>query len=222
VVKSVEAGARETSSTAATSAKLARWFRENGVGSQRWLEGESRWSVRLGEALLRADDPPYLVGPVWGAIESLKAPSAIIDHEEELTLLASTASRRRDVERVVEAARLAVQSMPFKQDAAWRLADLASLDSDKSVLYTNRGVLRVVARVTASTVDSTNQGSDGRIAAARLVGVEPESREANLALVVIAQSLCLPIAPKCEECPLNQACASANDFCTQIPLELVD
>lgn len=222
LIDSLDAAEHEPFSTTAWSGHLAGWFKANGVGTQRWLEGKSKWSIRLGEALLRPDDPPYMIGPVWGAIDGLADPSAILDRANELPLLASRPSHREDVERVIEAARLAQEGKPFIEDAAWRLANLASPDSDSSVLYTNRGVLRVVARVTGKPVDTTNQGSDGRIAAARLIGVEPEAREANLALVVLAQAICLPAAPRCGECPLSEICESADDLHVQMPLELVD
>lgn len=222
LLNSLEAAEPDGPSTNHTSAHLATWFNENGVGGQIWLEGQSKWSVRLGEALLSPDDPHYFVAPVWGAIRDLTDPADVVSRVSDLSMLASTPSRREDVARVVEAARLATEGKPFKEDAAWRLANLASPESDRTVLYTNRGVLRVVARVSGTPVDRTNQGSDGRIAIARLVGVEPDARPANLALVVIAQSICLPAEPRCGECPLEDVCESSHDFQRQMSFQLAD
>ena len=222
ILKSLDADEPDGPSTTRTASHLAMWFEDTGVGGQVWLEGESKWSVRLGEALLSPDDPHYFVTPVWGAIRDLKQPADVLGRASELTMLASSPSRKVDVARVVDAARLASEGEAFKEDAAWRLANLASPESDRTVLYTNRGVLRVVARVYGTPVDRTNQGSDGRIATARLVGVEPDARPANLALVVIAQSICLPTAPRCEECPLEDICKSSHELQRQMSLQLAD
>jgi hypothetical protein len=169
--------------------------------------------------LLKPGDPSYLVEPVWAAIRTVSSPEDVIERAPELRRLANKPSRKDDLDRLIAAASAAADDRGFKEDASWRLALVASPSSDRSILYTGKGILRVVARVTGTTVDRDNQGSDGRILAARMVGVE-ESRDANLALLVIGQSLCLPVSPRCGECPLHESCAYAGDAHLQMPLEL--
>ena len=121
---------------------------------------------------------------------------------------------------MIAAARAELAGSQFKWDQSWRLAHLASAGSDTSILYTGRGVLRVVARVTGTNVDRERQGSDGRLLAASFVGVEPYAREANLALVGIASSLCLSAAPRCWDCPLREICVFAEGAALQAAFDL--
>ena len=79
------------------------------------------------------------------------------------------------------------------------------------VVFTDRGVLRVAARVCGVPVDRTNQLSDGFIEVARLVGIGDRARRANLGLVELARSVCVPDRPKCSECPLQGECLFAAD-----------
>lgn len=217
---SLERGRRAVWTRMEISALLHDWYRENRVPGQPWLEGESVWTIRVGEALLRSGDPLYVIRPVWSAVEDITGPQDVVSREEDLRRLASKPSRREEVENVIAAARAELAGSQFKWDQSWRLAHLASAGSDTSILYTGRGVLRVVARVTGTNVDRERQGSDGRLLAASFVGVEPYAREANLALVGIASSLCLSAAPRCWECPLREICVFAEGAALQAAFDL--
>lgn len=220
VVASLGESSRRPLSTTEVSETLATWYRDNGALGLPWLEGESEWAIRLGGALLRSGDPPYLVNPIWAVVRTITRAHDVVEQRDDLRRLAAQPSRREDLERVIVAAQSASSGAPYKEDAAWRLAHLASQSSDRNILYTSGGVLRVVARTTGTNVDRENQGSDGRILAARMVGVEPLAREANLALLVIAQNVCLPVGPRCGECPLEPECAYAAEAHLQMPLVL--
>ena len=54
--------------------------------------------------------------------------------------------------------------------------------------------------------------SEGRIAIARVVGYGPDARSAQLALLELGTDVCLPLRPKCGQCPLRSWCRSADDF----------
>ena len=78
-------------------------------------------------------------------------------------------------------------------------------------------MLRVAARFTGTGVDARNKRSDGRMAVARMIGVDSVDEGgdatghwAHLALIELASRLCLPSRPKCARCPLEPWCASVS------------
>ena len=85
------------------------------------------------------------------------------------------------------------------------------------------GILRLAAFFNQSRVDQFNRRSDGRIAVARLVGVEPPDIDApgadavavagpaHLALFELAESVCRPEDQDHDNCPLRMWCPAASD-----------
>jgi DNA (cytosine-5)-methyltransferase 1 len=85
-------------------------------------------------------------------------------------------------------------------------------DAEEPVLVA-RGVLRVAARYTVeSTLEWKNRMTDGRLAIARMIGYGKNARDAQLALIEIAASICRPEARLCHACPLANSCASKREL----------
>ena len=108
-----------------------------------------------------------------------------------------------------------MRSVLSGQDSSVRLVALASPHCDDDILFSDRGVLRVVARFNGSRVDRANKLSDGRLELAGLIGSGRAASLANLALVEVAQSVCLPAKPRCSECPLAEHCSYGSGLGVQ-------
>jgi DNA (cytosine-5)-methyltransferase 1 len=79
-------------------------------------------------------------------------------------------------------------------------------DKSEEPVLTTRGVLRVTSRYKSISMERRNQLTDGRIAVARMLGLGPDSREAHLGLIEVAQAHCRIKNPVCSGCPLFATC----------------
>jgi len=220
--------------TREVSEVLADWWRKPRRLTIPWLAAQNRWTALQAEFLLdRAR--PNLAHQVWQFISTLKTP--------ELTL-----ERRADLESVLTGLQRA-ERLPALLDIASHLhdhpEDMESRDGLRragvppSVLDTTlrirtagnedpvtarTGILRLAALFNQSRVDQFNRRSDGRIAVARLIGVEPPDIDApgsdvaavagpaHLALFELAESVCRPEEQDHDNCPLRLWCPAASDL----------
>ena len=184
---------------------------------------ETRWQVVSAEHLLdRAQSS--VVELVWPALARWSTPEQTQVNQEQLRDLAAAFNR---VQRAAQLLELAdwLSKHPGALDEPEPLPlglagiteasrDVAALvipttDTDEPVLAT-KGVLRVAARVSGEPVDKRNRLTDGRLAVARLIGYGPTSRQAHLALIEVATSICRPVDPTCDVCPLSSVCHASR------------
>lgn len=219
-------------STRETAVELAGWFREKCDSlTLPWLNSASRWEVVAGELLLdRA--PPRVIRRLWPIIHKLtpssRRRSVDTDLVDGLIDMSRTVGRIKRAEAVAALAeRLAetpnlldgraeeVNRMVTLPGSVVDLAALAVPDGSRGhedegveepVLVT-KGVLRVARRFQANPVDRKNKMTDGRMAVARMIGFGPDARHAHLGLIELANSVCRPEHPACDECPLFAHCA---------------
>lgn len=220
VLSSLQRAERDPVSTTELGSVLARWYEQEGIPGAPWLTGNSEWAVRVGEALLRIGDPAYFIGPIWGAVGDISGPLDVVSNQDRLRSLVARPSDAEDLEGVIAAAEKAIAGLSAGEGSSWRLSHLAAKESDRSVLFAQRGVLRVVARFTGTNVDQQNQGSHGRLFAASMIGVEPDATKANMALISIAQSICVSGLPRCDVCPLQEYCEFARRSEYQMAMQL--
>ncbi len=229
---SLASGSRAGLLTRETSAKLARWFREqSSIPTVPWLKTDNRWKFVLGELLLdRAT--PTVINAVWPIIDRQHnlSPSGVpcgeaVDLLDELMSGVGRGHR-------ISAVRQLVEQMNAAPTALWQpnidraalsampaaLVDLVELalpvtvgahESEEPVLIT-KGVLRVASRFQGNDADKRNVQTDGRIAVAGMVGFSEHSRSAHLGLIALAAEICLVDKPLCMECPLNRWCVGAS------------
>jgi DNA (cytosine-5)-methyltransferase 1 len=219
ILAAMERRERRPTSTFAVASTLAGWFREaKGRRALPWLWAVTRWQVVQAELLLnraRSD----VVASIWPLLERWRTPEGTLRHEGQLREIGSWIGRGERVDQLLAAAtwfaeepdRLdtaaSIAAAPYVQ--GW-IADLAVRvvpgPQDDPVMV-NYGVLRVAARFTGEPVDQANELSDGRLAVARMIGVDEVSNHAHLALIELAVSICRAgDDPLCGECPLNRSC----------------
>lgn len=218
-----------------TAELLAGWMsvRERSLALP-WLRSVSRWNFIASELILdRAS--PRIIRAFWPRIAELPHPKSMdvtkrSEIAEYLVDMASTIGREDRAKKVVALADHLVEyphSLDGSADEIRKLpglseavADLAVLavpiknrqdsgddnDPEEPVLVT-KGVLRVARRFQANTADRRNKMTDGRLAVARMIGFGSNSRDAHLALIELANSLCRPSQPVCSQCPLDLYCA---------------
>ncbi|MDQ7903513.1 DNA (cytosine-5-)-methyltransferase [Phytohabitans sp. ZYX-F-186] len=206
------------------AALLAGWFDSREVRGIPWLRAETRWQVIQGEILLDRS-PADLVRFIWPVVRQWRQPQDTALNEATLVEVSRWASRTARAGTILEiAARLADHPQQLRDDDALRkvpglteaVADLAVLvipagddeDSEEPVLAT-KGVLRVAARFSGNPVDRRNRLTDGRLEIARMIGDDADARRAHLGLVELANSLCRPVEPVCDACPLHKLCAKS-------------
>jgi DNA (cytosine-5)-methyltransferase 1 len=218
------------SSTLHTGQALAEWFRTQPDQdlSVPWLRAKTRWQLISGEVFIERLTPQQLRS-LWPLVRRWEKPGDTLANEaRDLKEMARWLDRASRAERLLEIAhRLADIPEALDGDKEIRLAlernealaDLAVLavpssrdddDSEEPVLV-GRGVLRVAARFTGEdNLERRNRMTDGRLAVARMIGYGQSARDAHLALIELAASVCRPEAWACSLCPLAPICVTAS------------
>lgn len=208
--------------TEMTKAALVSWGSESGLVSP-WLQSGSRWLVVLGESLL-SDQAPIVVDALWPKVSEWSTPEKLVEAAEVAREVASWIERRDQVTTLLDLASSILatgDSLTDEQLAAHvsegrvrrvssELAMIADPEGEEPVIA-NTPALRVAGRFFQGTERwLKNRNSDGRIAVSRLIGFDEESRLAQIALVELGAKLCVPRAPRCDECPLSAWCRYAQ------------
>jgi DNA (cytosine-5)-methyltransferase 1 len=212
-------------STQEIAGLLAGWFGSRKRLVVPWLRAQTRWQVVCAEVLLDRL-PGSEVRSLWPLLARWLSPADTLAAERELREIAGWVDRKGRAERILElASRLSGSQGQLDDDEAIRrisgvteaVADLAVLavpvgteDESEEPVLAGRGVLRVVARYAGEQVDRRNRLTDGRLATARMVGDGSNARDAHLALIELAASICRPAEPLCVECPLAVTCRSSR------------
>jgi DNA (cytosine-5)-methyltransferase 1 len=209
-----------------TAAQLSSWLEHNEPRGVPWLRATTRWQVVSAELLLdRATSD--VIKLVWPMLRTWSTPEATQDNDEMLREIGAMIGRGARAVQLLELADWlvdhpgaleAVESgdagIPVVSAAVLELASLivpvaGDEESEEPVLST-KGVLRVVARVSGDNVDRKNRLTDGRLGVARMIGGGADARGAHLALIEVAASVCRPIDPACDVCPLQDNCVSSR------------
>lgn len=205
---------------------LIEWFGARSTTSSPWLHAKSNWQTILGEVLL-GKTAPLVANSLWPLIARVETAEMLSRHKETVREALSWVGREHRVLEA-EAVAAAVGSNVNLTDeevddlvrarligpAVGDVARLAKHSGEEPVIVTS-GALRVAARFEANPLGQTNKNTDGRLAIASLIGFGPDARTAQLALLELAEDVCLPTDPKCEECPLRKWCLSAPSFIAQ-------
>lgn len=78
------------------------------------------------------------------------------------------------------------------------------------VLLATQATLRVAARVAGSESDKVNRLSNGRVDLARLIGAGPDAPLRAAALRLVGNTVCQPVGPACDRCPLQENCIGST------------
>ncbi|MFN8228938.1 MAG: DNA (cytosine-5-)-methyltransferase [Mycobacterium sp.] len=211
---------------------LASWFdSRKGSLAVPWIEAGSRWEVIAGETLLdRASSSS--IRRIWPILRKFHATSTnrasksdlreglldmaqVVGRASRATSVLSLADELTQSQDLLDGQADAIKSVTGLTDSIVNLAVLVVPGNsigcedegvDEPVLVT-KGVLRVARRFQANAVDRKNKMTDGRMAVARMIGFGPDARRAHLGLIELANSLCRPESPACNECPLAKHCA---------------
>jgi DNA (cytosine-5)-methyltransferase 1 len=211
-------------STTDLAAWLATWFETRRSSAMPWLAATTRWQVVVAESLFdRATVDQIRI--LWPLFSRWDTPAAAIAAEKDFIEAARWIGRRPHAERLLETARWLVKNPdvldapdptgripnvdPSVVDLAVLVVRTADIDASPEPVLATKGVLRLAARHNGSDVDYRNRMSDGRLAVARLIGGPGTSREAHLALIALANSVCRPSEPICQHCPLADSCQFA-------------
>jgi DNA (cytosine-5)-methyltransferase 1 len=193
-----------------------------------------RWLVLVSEMLFdRVGLDSGFRRRIWPHVEDvLGSPETTVREKVLLRQIAHGVRREKRVGEILEAAsHVALEPSDLETAAglaripgvgttlAATVARICPGPNDDSI-HVNDGLLRVVARHGDSDVDRRNKNSWGRLALARMVGVDSGNRAgkrldaalAHLALFELASHVCRSERPVCEACPLAVSCASRRKF----------
>lgn len=208
--------------TSATRAALAAWGRTSPMVSP-WLRSGSRWLVALGDALL-GDESATAVEALWPIVGSWTTPDSFVADAARAHEVGIWLQKEVVVGALIEAAAaVSADNAPLDDEhlellvsrkllrrSASELAMIADPEGEEPVIA-NTAALRVAGRFFQGTERwLKNRNSDGRIAVARLIGFDEESRQAQIALVELGARVCTPKAPSCDVCPLSRWCMYAE------------
>jgi DNA (cytosine-5)-methyltransferase 1 len=222
ILAALERRERGYTSTFAVSTKLAQWFQQRtGRRALPWLWATDRWQVIEAELLLsRARGE--VVHSIWPLLERWRTPEDTLRQEPQLKEIGSWIGRTDRADQVLaaatwfaeEPARLgtaaSIAAAPHVPTSVADLSVRVVPGPEDDPVLAQYGVLRVAARFTGEPVDQANKLSDGRLAVARMIGVDETSNHAHLALIELAGSLCRPADPLCSDCPLNRSCVEGR------------
>jgi DNA (cytosine-5)-methyltransferase 1 len=235
ILASLERSTGGSHPTRVVARNLAAWFEiREAEGTLRypWLSAPdrtgkrglrtARWKVIQAEILLgriRADSARTL----WPILAKLDSPGDTVSNDTQLREMAGWVDRTTHASKVLEAAAYfadnpadfdtvdGMRQAPHVTESIAELAARVAPGPDEDPVLVTKGVLRVAARHSGTSVNRRNLLSDGRIALARLIGAEDETSDhAFLALIELADTLCGPGRPTCPECPLRKTCASTR------------
>ncbi|RBY76280.1 DNA cytosine methyltransferase [Blastococcus sp. TF02-09] len=223
--EALDAPEKANASTKQVATSLSTWISNTAPRGVPWLRASTRWQVVSAELLLdRATSD--VIKFVWPILESWATPEATQDNDEALREIGIQIGRGGRAVQLLELADWLVEhpgaleemdsaaAIPVAPSAVLELASLVvpvsgEEESEEPVL-TTKGVLRVAARVSGDNVDRKNRLTDGRLGVARLIGFGPDARAAHLALIEVAASVCRPVEPLCDVCPLQDVCKSSR------------
>lgn len=207
--------------TDATKSALALWGKRSGHVSP-WLRSGSRWLVVLAEALL-GDESSTVGTALWPVVSGWSSPARFVADAEQASEVGSWLGKADTVTALLEAAREVEGEGSLHDEGledlvarglirrgASELAMIADPEGEEPVIA-NTTALRVAGRFFQGTERwLKNRNSEGRIAVARLIGYDEESRQAQIGLIELGASVCTPKAPDCDACPLVSWCQYAQ------------
>jgi DNA (cytosine-5)-methyltransferase 1 len=225
VLKALARRESSPSKTRDVARGLSTWFTGLPALAMPWLRAETRWQAVSAEVLLDRAGSDH-TRFVWPLLARWRYPHETYAGRAELSEIGTWINR---VGRAKQLAGIAAQlsctpeylegdePQPATTGIDAAVLDLAVLvvpthaadDSEEPVLVT-KGILRVARRFTGEFVDRKNRLSDGRLAVARMVGYDANSRDAHLGLIELANSLCRPVDPYCDLCPISTWCLGAD------------
>lgn len=234
ILRSIEEPSVSNSSTKETAKLLAAWFEKRDAERQLrfpWISVSSlgpdpsirvaRWRVIQGEILL-GRIRQNAAKTVWPLMEALTSPDETQDNKTKIREISSWINRTDHAEKLLETAAwlsanpgsldslAGMNSVPNISGSTSAMAAHVAPGIDEDPVVTTAGILRVVARFFKTQVDRRNSGTDGRIALARMIGAEDGvSDHAYLALIEISEVVCGKSRPACNQCPLQERCATS-------------
>jgi DNA (cytosine-5)-methyltransferase 1 len=210
-------GKRRQVSTEVIAESIATWFRGQGASVSPWFREATAWQVLLAEMLF-ARVRASVVRQAWPAISGFRTPKLTLRGRCDLEEVAGYLGRAKTAAQILDAAEWfaknpkalksfeGMKSAPHIDDAAAAIANWAGGGSNEGPVAIIAATLRPSARVCGDAVDKRNHSSDGRIAVARMIGADENTRDAFLGLLHIGRTVCTPSEPRCHECPLAGLC----------------
>lgn len=188
---------------------LVRWGTKD-AAEVPWLYPGEFWPALVGQ-LIR--EGPGFPGPadVLEILPSLA--SADQDSLSRLSRRSTPGVRRRNVQRLKRAVRAVSADQENWRGEKWMdQAEISPAErmwlrllTEGGGMVGSAGVLRVVARITGTSVDRKNAHSHGSIELAKLLGdLNPAFMNATLAR--LSKTLCRNQVPECSKCPLVALC----------------
>lgn len=230
MVEAIERDVPKKRSSRETSKSLGRWFHDR-ASNQRvlpWLWTDDRWKAAVGEIVL-SRMKKTLADQLWPVINNMPAATADNPAAADTTVAVLTdmltgigqqnrAKKLREFHEQTSSAPKSFWALKIDRTlikavgkANAEMIDLIAPhrehgDKSEEPVLTTRGVLRVTSRYKSISMERRNQLTDGRIAVARMLGLGPDSREAHLGLIEVAQAHCRIKNPVCSGCPLFATC----------------
>lgn len=231
IVEALERAEKKKTSARETSELLAHWFRERRESARLnpWLWTDSRWKATLGELFL-ARQKRLVVEQVWSVIEAMPEPNPenlalgepVIDFLCDWAQSSAGSAKAEKIKGLWQSIKKAPRALwepkidrevlPEIGRAEANVIELITLkpshntDTTEEHVLNTRGISRLTSRFQSISNDRRNRQTDGRLAVARMLALNPDSRQAHLALFELAQSHCVPSSPHCSDCPLNSKC----------------
>lgn len=198
------------------------------------VTSEMRWLALVGEILLGRSQPDSpKVGSWPGFADAVRDPKEVANSELLRLLAIGSPGQQNRTDRIVTLAKAVVAEggdltnnrilaeLPEVGETLSQTVARMAPDQETDPIGGGNAVLRVAARFNGRGVDRRNVRTDGRMAVARMIGVDDEGGEqpaeanraalAFMALIEISRCLCTVDVTDCFSCPLGKNCAEGAD-----------
>lgn len=212
---------------------LLEWFEQN-KRQLPWRQDREPYHVWISEIMLQQTRIEAVMGYYARFIAELPDVQALSETDDDRLLKLWEGLGYYSRARNLKKAALVIQNehggrFPQTFDALRRLPGIgdytagaiASICFSERVPAVDGNVLRVHARITGSRENVLLPAVKKSVTAALTAVMPEEAGSFNEALMELGETVCLPAAPRCGDCPLKSACfAFQNDLTAALPVRI--
>ena len=201
---------------------LTRWGRRN-AQAYPWREQVPLWQGLIAEVMLQRTHAEQVVPTFSQFQERYPSPAALAraSDEELAELMKPLGLRWRDhlLHRLAQEMARLDGALPLDQPALEALpgvgpysaAATLSLHANRRAVLIDSNFVRVLCRLVGAAYDGETRRKRWLLELAETLTPARAHRDYNYAVLDLAALVCLPRAPKCDECPILRWCATGLD-----------
>ena len=204
--------------------RLRRWYRLHGRHYLPWRQGAQPWGILLAETLLRRTRAEIAARVYRQTLTVFRCPADVLAKPERWRLLTRPLGLAWRAETFLDACEILVRKhgghVPATEANLLELPGVGHYVAgavrcfgfaERTVL-TDTNTIRLAARISGKTLDpARHRTTDVQLTVARLGPAgKPATASDNFALFDLAATVCRPVRPRCDVCPIATGCSTGK------------